>query len=163
VLQAVTPPTRRTLSPIWRTGAQAPLLLALLLAGCATSAPPPDKAEGPRADGCLQSVSLEKLEQAIRRCDAVVAAHPRLPQPRNERALLLSLAGRNLEACRDSAAAAQLLARLPRQPAPDPLLVEEIRFRQESCRNWQRSLPGALTTPPAADAPSAAAPGAPTR
>lgn len=140
-----------------------PLLLGLILSGCGPSSPPPEKAEGPRADGCLQSVTLERLEQAIRQCDAVVAAHPRLPQPHNERALLLSLAGRNREACRDSAAAAQLLSQLPRQPAPDPLLVEEIQFRQQSCRNWQRSSPGTLTTPPAAGAPSAAAPGAPAR
>jgi len=103
-------------------------------------------------------MTFKKLEQAIRHCDAVVAAHPQLPQPRNERALLLSLAGRNRAACRDSEAAAQLLARAPRSPAVDPQLVEEVELRLQSCRAWKRSREQALTTPPAADAPSAAAP-----
>lgn len=64
---------------------------------------------------------MDRLDEAIRRCDAVVAAHPRHPQPRNERALLLSLAGRNQLACRDSQAAAALLARAPAKPAPTPV------------------------------------------
>ena len=150
-------------SPLRRTLAQAPLLSALLLSGCLAAAPPPEKAEGPRPDGCLQAVTINKLEKAIRVCDAVVAAHPQLPQPRNERALLLSLAGRNGAACRDSEAAAQLLARLPRQPAPDPQLVDEIQLRLQTCRAWKQSRDAALTTPPAGGAPSAAAPSAPAR
>ena len=79
---------------------------------------------------------MDRLDEAIRGCDAVVAAHPRHPQPRNERALLLSLAGRNQLACRDSQAAAALLARAPAKPAPDPLLVEEIKLRSRSCQAW---------------------------
>ena len=151
------------LRPGRRSLALAPLLITLVLAGCSAPPPTPEKTEGPRADGCLQGVTINKLDKAIRQCDAVVAAHPQLPQPRNERALLLSLAGRNRAACRDSAAAAQLLARLPKRPAPDPLLVEEIQLRLQSCQAWQRSREAALTTPPAGGAPSAAAPGAPAR
>jgi len=103
---------------------------------------------------------MQTLEKAIRRCDAVVAAHPDQPQPRNERALLLSLAGRNRAACRDSLAAAERLERVPRQPAPDPLLVEEIQLRRKSCQTWLAGSTPAVTTPPAAGAPSAAAPAA---
>lgn len=139
-----------------------PLLSALLLAGCA-AAPPPKQSTGPRPEGCLQGVTINKLDRAIRQCDAVVAAHPQLPQPRNERALLLSLAGRNRAACRDSEVAAHLLARQPKQPPPDPLLAEEIQLRLQSCKAWKRSREAALTTPPAAAAPSAATPGASTR
>ena len=156
----LTTPARRSLASAWRPLAQAPLLIALALAGC-TAPPPPEKTAGPRPDGCLQGVTINKLDKAIRQCNAVVAAHPQLPQPRNERALLLSLAGRNRAACRDSEAAAQLLARLPKRPAADPLLVEEIQLRLQSCQAWQRSHEAALTTPPAGGAPSAAAPGAP--
>ena len=107
-------------------------------------------------------MTVKKLNKAIRLCDAVVAAHPRLPQPRNERALLLSLAGRNTDACRDSEAAAQLLAQQPRQPAPDPLLVEDIQMRLQSCKAWRRAR-ASVTTPPAGGAPSSAGPDAPAR
>ena len=157
----LTGPARRSAISRQRPERVTALVLALILAGCAAPPPPPEKAEGPRPDGCLQGVAINKLEKAIRHCDTVVAAHPRLPQPRNERALLLSLAGRNGAACRDSADAAALLARLPKTPAPDPLLVEEIQMRLQSCDAWKRSRDAALTTPPAGGAPSAAAPGAP--
>jgi hypothetical protein len=137
--------------------------LGLLLSACAPEAPPTPEASGPRRDACLKDVVIDQLPQAIQRCDAVVAAHPRQPQPRNERALLLSLAGRNEEACRDSVAAARLLAALPQRPAPDPALVDEIRLRQQSCLAWQRSRGRAVTTPPATGAPAAATPAAPGR
>lgn len=137
--------------------------LGLLLSACAAEPPPTPEASGPRRDACLKDVVVDRLPEAIQRCDAVVAAHPRQPQPRNERSLLLSLAGRNQEACRDSLAAARLLAGLPRRPAPDPALVDEIRLRQQSCLAWQRSNGRVVTTPPAAGAPSAATPAAPGR
>ena len=136
--------------------------LSLQLAGCVSEPVAQQRQQGPRPDACLQGVSIKKLEKAIRHCDAVVAAHPDHPQPRNERALLLSLAGRNRAACRDSLAAAERLERAPRQPAPDPLLVEEIQLRHKSCQTWLAAAP-AVTTPPAGGAPSAAAPAAPGR
>jgi len=101
---------------------------------------------------CLREVEINKLQRAIRRCTAVVDAHPEHPQPRNDRSLLHSLAGNTAEACRDSIAAAKLLTRQPASPAPDPLLVEEIELRRRSCTQ--------LTNPPAAAAPSGAAPAA---
>jgi hypothetical protein len=112
--------------------------------------------KGPKADACLQRVSMKKLEKAIRLCDAVVAAHPGDPQPRNERALLLSLAGRNGAACRDSLQAATLLAKRPVHPAADPMLVEDIRLRQRSCLAWRQSRAMLVTTPREGAAPSAA-------
>lgn len=137
-------------------------LVALLLAGCGRDPVAEQRPKGPPANGCLQRMTLNKLEKAIRQCNAVVAAHPQDPQPRNERALLLSLAGRNRAACRDSLAAATLLAKRPAHPAADPMLVEDIRLRQQSCLAWQRSRAVVLTTPPKAAAPSAAAAGAAT-
>ena len=106
---------------------------------------------------------MKRLQKAIRACDAVVAAHPDNPQPRNERALLLSLAGRNKAACLDSQAASQLLARQPPQPAADPVLVEEIHLRQRTCKAWLDSLTPVVTTPPAGAAPSGETPASPPR
>ena len=124
------------------------MLLMLLLWGC--SSPPPEAEKGPTSDACLKGVDLDQLNRSIQGCDAVVSSHPDDPRPRNERALLYSLAGRNREACRDSLMAAQLLERQPRRPAPDPLLVEEIQLRRDSCRR--------LTSPPTAAAPSGGMP-----
>lgn len=146
-----------------------PVLTALgfafagLLGACTPETPPQARRQGPRPDACLQGVTIEKLERAIRQCNAVVKAHPRHPQPRNDRALLLSLAGRNRAACRDSQAAADLLRRQPARPPTDPLLAEEIRLRQTSCQRWTKAQPAPLTTPPADGAPSPAAAAAPGR
>ena len=143
-----------------RAGAISALAALLLLAGCGRDPVAEQGPKGPRADGCLQRVSIAKLEKAIRQCDAVVAAHAQDPQPRNERALLLSLAGRNRAACRDSLAAAALLAKRPASPPADPMMVEDIQLRNKSCLAWRQSRGMVLTTPPAGDAPSAAAAGA---
>ena len=139
----------------------AALSTGLLLAGCMNTPVAEQRPRGPGPDACLEKVNMDRLDDAIRRCDAAVAAHPRHPQPRNERALLLSLAGRNQLACRDSQAAAALLARAPAKPAPDPLLVEEIKLRSRSCQAWSSANQSRVTTPPATDAPSAATPDAP--
>ncbi len=119
----------------------------MLLGGC-VSAPSDPTSTLPGLDDCLRQVEIKRLKKALRRCDDVVKAHPQQPQPRNERALLHSLAGDHQAACRDSLAAQTLLKQLPKAAAPDPLLVEEIELRARSCRT--------LTTAPATGAPSPA-------
>ncbi len=119
----------------------------MLLGGC-VSAPSDPTSTLPGLDDCLRQVEIKRLKKALRRCDDVVKAHPQQPQPRNERALLHSLAGDQQAACRDSLAAQTLLKQLPKAAAPDPLLVEEIELRARSCRT--------LTTAPATGAPSPA-------
>jgi hypothetical protein len=119
----------------------------VLLGGC-VSAPSDPTSTLPGLDDCLRQVEIKRLKKALRRCDDVVKAHPQQPQPRNERALLHSLAGDHQAACRDSLAAQTLLKQLPKAAAPDPLLVEEIELRARSCRT--------LTTAPATGAPSPA-------
>ncbi len=119
----------------------------MLLGGC-VSAPSDPTTTLPGLGDCLRQVEIKRLKKALNRCDGVVEAHPQQPQPRNERALLHSLAGDNQAACRDSLVAEQLLKQLPKTASPDPLLVEEIQLRAKSCRN--------LTTAPAAGAPSPA-------
>ena len=76
---------------------------------------------------------MEAIEEALRRCDRVVAAFPRDPQPLNERFLLHSLRGDVDKACRDIATATRLAARLPADRL-DPLLRSDLRLRAASCR-----------------------------
>lgn len=132
--------------------------LALLLGGCISAPPEPgQRAAGP--GDCLRKVQIDQLAGALRRCNAVVTALPQEAQPRNDRALLYSLAGNNAAACRDSFAAAELLKR-QRTPKPDPLLVEEVNLRRRNCQRLAQGRP--LTTPPATAAPSPAKPAAAT-
>ena len=122
----------------------------VLLGGC-LSGPADPTTTLPGLGDCLRQVEMNRLRRALERCNSVVEAHPNHPQPRNERALLHSLAGNNATACRDSLAAAKLLKQLPAQAPADPLLVEEIELRAKSCR--------LITNAPAADAPSPAGSG----
>ena len=133
-------------TPIKATVLGAAAALALGLIGGCVSTPSDPTTTLPGLGDCLRQVEIKRLKRAIERCDGVVEAHPQQPQPRNERALLHSLAGDNQAACRDSLAAERLLKQLPKTPAPDPLLVEEIQLRVKSCRT--------LTTAPATGAPS---------
>ena len=82
----------------------------------------------------------------------MVEAFPEHPQPRNERALLLKLAGKPQEACRDSLKAAALVQQ-GKHPV-DALMRDEIDLRRRNCLR--------LTTDRAAAAPSAATAGDPT-
>lgn len=134
------------------TPTRATIAAALLLLGGCFSPTEDPTTRLPGIGDCLRQVEMKKLPRAIERCNDVVAAHPRHPQPRNERALLHSLAGDNRAACSDSQAAAALLERFPKTPPVDPLLVEEIGMRLKSCRQ--------LTTAPAGAAPSPAGNGA---
>ena len=76
---------------------------------------------------------MEAIEEALRRCDRVVEAFPRDPQPLNERFLLHSLRGDVDKACRDIATATRLAARIPADRL-DPLLRSDLRLRAASCR-----------------------------
>lgn len=105
--------------------------LLSLLAACAEEPLPERKLT---RDDCLREVKLDQLKEAIDRCDRVVAAFPKDPQPLNERFLLHSLAGDNASACRDIRQAASLAERLPHGRI-DPLLRNDLTLRQASCRD----------------------------
>lgn len=106
------------------------VLLAALVAGCAEEPLPQRRLN---ASDCLQEVRLDRLPQAIRRCDAVVAAFPKDPLPLNERYLLHTLANDEAAACRDMARATVLARAIP--PARlDPLLRADLQRRQADCR-----------------------------
>jgi hypothetical protein len=110
------------------------LLLAVCLASCAEEPLPQRRLSH---DDCLREVRMEAIEEALRRCDKVVAAFPRDPQPLNERFLLHSLRGDVAKACRDIAAASKLAATLPANQL-DPLLRQDLRLRTASCRDGSK-------------------------
>ena len=58
-------------------------LSAMLLLGACAEEPLPERKLS--ADDCLTTVQIERLPQALRRCNRVVAAFPHDPQPLNER------------------------------------------------------------------------------
>jgi hypothetical protein len=82
---------------------------------------------------CLREVDLQRLEAAIKRCDAVVAAFPRDPLPLNERFVLHSLNGDTASACDDISRAAALLRSTPRDQQ-DQLLRRDVELRTASCK-----------------------------
>jgi uncharacterized protein YceH (UPF0502 family) len=120
-------PFRRTVDV---RGGLALIALLTLLSGCAEEPLPQRRLT---RDDCLREVRLDHLEEALRRCDQVVAAFPRDPGPRNERFLIHTLRGDNDKACRDIAAAVKLAADVPAERL-DPLLRNDLRLRAASCR-----------------------------
>ena len=107
------------------------LALLILASGC--SEEPLPKRQISRQD-CLREIKLNKLEDSIKRCDAVVATFPSDPIPLNERFLLHSLAGNNEAACRDIAKAKVLANKLPVDQV-DALLRNNLKVRSESCQD----------------------------
>jgi hypothetical protein len=121
-------PTRR---PRSRHAGWTAALITLLLVSCAEE-PLPQRSLS--VDDCLTNVQLDRLDEAIQRCDKVVAAFPGQPQPLNERFLLHWLKGEEQAACRDIRRAQALARRLP--PARvDRLLRRDLELRLASCRD----------------------------
>lgn len=85
-------------------------------------------------DDCLSEVKLDELADAIRGCDAVVAAHPHDPRPWSDRSLLHNLAGDQKAACEDIERAAALAGTSRGAASADEQLRLDIRVRLESCR-----------------------------
>jgi len=127
--------SRPTRSLRWprRAAAQvsAACLLLGALVGCAEEPLPQRRLT---VDDCLRHVELDRIKQAIQRCDEVVKAFPREPQPLNERFLLHSLSGDDAAACRDIAAAVKLAQKVP-QARLDRLMRNDLKLRSESCRD----------------------------
>jgi hypothetical protein len=112
-----------------------------LLAGCAEEPLPQRRLS---VDDCLTNVQLDHLNEALERCDRVVASYPKEPQPLNERFLLHWLKGDEAAACRDIHKAAELARRL--SPAKlDRLLRRDLELRVASCREETTDKPGTET------------------
>jgi hypothetical protein len=114
-----------------RSGLVSLLVPLLLLAACAEEPLPRRQLT---ASDCLLEVELERLPEAIKRCDRVVAAFPADPGPLNDRYVLHSLAGDDAAACRDIARAAALARKRPADRL-DPMLRRDLELRQAACRD----------------------------
>lgn len=117
------------------------------LAGCAEEPLPPPKVS---REDCLRGLEMKKLPEAIRRCDAVVAAFPADPFPLNERFLLHTLNQDPKAACRDIARA-NALAKGSQAPAADALLLQDLKLRLASCQ--PRPLAGSTALQPVTNPP----------
>jgi len=114
------------------------VLLAGLLTACAEEPLPRQQLS---RDDCLIAVKLDQLNEALARCDRVVAAFPQDPLPLNERFLLRTLAEDDKAACRDIAQAVVLARRVP--PAKlDVLLREDLDRRQADCTSDTQAAAG---------------------
>jgi hypothetical protein len=129
---ALLPPNASAPPPLpVRSGLVSLLVPLLLLAACAEEPLPRRQLT---ASDCLLEVELERLPEAIKRCDRVVAAFPADPGPLNDRYVLHSLAGDDAAACRDIARAAALARKRPADRL-DPMLRRDLELRQAACRD----------------------------
>ena len=84
------------------------------------------------ASSCLEGLDLERLDEALNHCNAVVKGHPGNPIPLTDRSLIHTLIGRDDEACADVKQASALIAKDGQRH--DPLLKHELAVRQQSCK-----------------------------
>jgi hypothetical protein len=108
-------------------------LTVVFLAGCAEEPLPQRRLT---ADDCLRDVRMDDIDDAKRRCDRVVAAFPRDPEPLNDRFLLHTLDGDDEAACRDIAAAVKLAKAVP-PGRLDPMLAQDLKLRQAACSSGE--------------------------
>jgi hypothetical protein len=127
------------------------LVIASLLTACAEEPLPQRRIN--RSD-CLRTIDMDHLPEALRRCDAVVAAFPKDPGPLNDRFLLLTLADKDAAACQDIRKAAALARALPTKEM-DQQLRHDLAIRLADCP----TAAGGLTSPQATGAPKPGTPG----
>jgi len=112
------------------------LLASLLLTavGCRSHSAPtttiPDAELTPQA--CLEELDLNNLDQALKRCNQIVAAHESNPAPLTDRSLLHTLMGQLERACLDVDKALILVKRQGK--TADPMVSHELSVRQTSCK-----------------------------
>ena len=81
---------------------------------------------------CMSDLDLNKLDQALQRCNEVVDAHGDKPAALADRSLLLTLMGKTDQACADVTQAMELLRQ--NKGSTDPMVVHELNMRHKSCK-----------------------------
>ena len=122
----------------WRSKwPQSALLIGVLLLtiqACKKAESPQAASPNPqvKTSSCLENLNLERLDKALKQCNAAVASHPDNPVPLTDRSLIQTLMGRDDEACADVIQAISMLN--GRNQSRDPLLKHELEVRQQSCK-----------------------------
>ena len=121
----------------WSTRPQSVLLIGVLLLtiqACKNAKSPQAASLDPqvKASSCLENLNLQRLDQALEHCNAVVVSHPQNPVPLTDRSLIQTLMGRDDQACADVSQAISLINN--RNKSRDPLLKHELEVRQQSCK-----------------------------
>ena len=106
------------------------LLIQACVRGSETAKPTNDPELA--ASSCLEGLDLQRLDEALNHCNAVVKGHPGNPIPLTDRSLIHTLIGRDDEACADVKQASALLAKGDQRH--DPMLKHELTVRQQSCK-----------------------------
>ena len=81
---------------------------------------------------CMSDLDLNKLDQALQRCNEVVDAHGDKPAALADRSLLFTLMGKTDQACADVTQAMALLRQ--NKGSTDPMVVHELNMRHKSCK-----------------------------
>ena len=108
-------------------------MAAVLLTGCqskqsSTSAMTP----APLVSSCLGDFRMDDLKLMVDRCNEAIEQTPDQADLHRDRALVLTLLGKQTKACKDVAVALSLLRRSIQ--TVDPMLQHELQVRQSSCK-----------------------------
>ena len=87
---------------------------------------------------CMSDLDLNKLGNALHRCNQVVDARGDRPAALADRSLLLPLMGKTYQACADVTQALALLRKGSR--TEDPMVVHELKMRHKSCKQRDTNL-----------------------
>ena len=106
------------------------------MAGCQSKQPAtPANTSTPLVSSCLSGFRMDDLELMVERCDEAIEQSPDQADLHRDRALVLTLLGRQAKVCEDVASALTLLKRSS-QPV-DPMLQHELQVRQNSCKQFR--------------------------
>ena len=112
------------------------MISGLLLTGlgCRSRSEPKPATVSPETSiaDCMSDLDLNKLDQALQRCNEVVDAYGDKPAALADRSLLLTLMGKTDQACADVSQAMALLRQDSR--SADPMVVHELNVRHKSCK-----------------------------
>ena len=89
---------------------------------------------GISSQACLENLNLQKLKQALQRCNNVVSEHQNNPEPLNDRYLIYTLLGQSNLACQDIFKGLKLLNQ--QGASANPMVRHELTVRKDSCMQY---------------------------
>ena len=118
------------------------MISGLLLTGlgCRSRSEPKPATVSPETSiaDCMSDLDLNKLDQALQRCNEVVDAYGDKPAAFADRSLLLTMMGKTDQACADVTQGLALLRKGSR--TAEPMGVHELKVRHKSCKQRDTNL-----------------------